>query len=75
MCAKLLWTPENMKVTGKSVRTSVGVGFLALALFAAIVFLPDAHESQSPVLYVLLFGALFVGDAKSAYHHQSRVPL
>lgn len=50
-----------MKVTGKPVRTSVGVGFLTIALFAAIVLLPNAHESQSPVLYVLLLGGLFVG--------------
>lgn len=50
-----------MKVTGKPVPTSVGVFFIAYALVAAVLILPGAKGAQSPVLYVCIFGGLFVG--------------
>lgn len=50
-----------MKVSEKPVRTSVGVFFVAFALVNAILLLPDAHKSQSPVLYLFVLGGLFVG--------------
>jgi len=50
-----------MKVTGKRVPTSVGVFFIAFALVAAALLLPGAKSAQSPVLYVCIFGGLFVG--------------
>jgi hypothetical protein len=53
--------PTEMRVTGKPVRTSVGFCFIALALIAAVLVLPGAKESQSPLLYVCIFGGLFVG--------------
>lgn len=50
-----------MRVTGKPVRTSVGLFFIAFALINAGVFLPGARGSQSPLLYVFIVGGLFVG--------------
>jgi predicted membrane-bound mannosyltransferase len=50
-----------MKISGKPLPTSVGVGFVALALVTAILALPDANSSQSPWLYVCIIGGLFVG--------------
>ena len=50
-----------MRITGKPVPTSVGGFFIAFALVAAVVVLPGAKGSQSPVLYVCIFGGLFVG--------------
>ena len=50
-----------MRVTGKPVPTSVGVFFIAFALVAAVLVLPGAKGSQSPILYVCIFGGLFVG--------------
>jgi hypothetical protein len=50
-----------MKVTGKSVRTSVGIFFIGFALLAAVVILPGAKGTKSPILYVCIFGGLFVG--------------
>jgi hypothetical protein len=50
-----------MKITGKDVPTSVGVFFIAFALVAAALVLPGAKAAQSPVLYVCIFGGLFVG--------------
>ncbi len=49
-----------MKVTGKPIRTSVGIYFLLFAIIAGIVALPDARHSQSPLLYVIVLGGLFV---------------
>jgi hypothetical protein len=50
-----------MRVTGKTVPTSVGVFFVAFALIAAVLLLPGAKVSQSPILYVCIVGGLFVG--------------
>jgi hypothetical protein len=50
-----------MRITGKPVPTSVGGFFIAFALIAAVLVLPGAKGSQSPVLYVCIFGGLFVG--------------
>ena len=50
-----------MRVTGKPVSTSVGLFFIAFALIAAVLVLPGARSSQSPLLYVCIFGGLFVG--------------
>lgn len=50
-----------MKVTGKPVRTSVGIFFIVFAVVAASVLLPGAKEAQSPLLYICLLGGLFVG--------------
>ena len=50
-----------MKVTGKTVSTSVGVFFIAFALVAAALILPGARVSQAPLLYRCIFGGLFVG--------------
>ena len=50
-----------MQVTGKPIATSVGVGFIAYAVIGAVLLMPGAKESQSPLLYVCIFGGLFVG--------------
>jgi hypothetical protein len=50
-----------MKVSGKPFATSVGVFFIAFAVICAVLILSSAKESQSPFLYVCLFGGLFVG--------------
>jgi hypothetical protein len=50
-----------MQVTGKPVATSVGVFFIAFALLCALLLMPGAKESQSPLLYVCTLGGLFVG--------------
>jgi hypothetical protein len=50
-----------MKVTGKPVRTSVGLFFIGLAVVGAIFVLPGAKEAQSPFLYICIFGGLSVG--------------
>jgi hypothetical protein len=42
-------------------RISVGVFFIVLAIVNAVCILPGAGKSQAPVLYVCLFGGLFVG--------------
>ena len=51
-----------MKVlpSGKPTRTSVGLGFIAIALLAAVGFLPDAKKAPEPILYVCVVGGLFV---------------
>jgi hypothetical protein len=50
-----------MKVTGKSVRSSVGLFFIGLAVVAAISILPGAKGAQSPFVYVCILGGLLVG--------------
>jgi len=50
-----------MKVTGKPVPTSVGLFFIGLALIAAGFIFPGAKGAQSPILYICIFGGLFVG--------------
>ena len=50
-----------MKVTGKPVRTSVGLFFIAFAVIAAIFVLPGAKGARSPFLYICIAGGLFVG--------------
>ncbi len=50
-----------MKVAGKSVSSGVGVFFIAFALVVAVVFMPGAKESASPLLYICVLGGLFVG--------------
>jgi hypothetical protein len=50
-----------MQVTGKPVPTSVGVGFIAFAVICAVVIMRHARESQSPLLFVCIFGGSFVG--------------
>lgn len=49
-----------MKVTGKPVPTSVGIFFIGFALLAGALILPGAKGAQSPILYVCIFGGLFV---------------
>jgi hypothetical protein len=39
----------------------VGVFFVAFAIIGAILLLPGATQSSSAVLYILIFGGLFVG--------------
>ncbi len=51
----------EMRVTGKPVRRSVGLCFIALALIAAVLVLQGAKESHASLLYVCIFGGLFVG--------------
>jgi len=50
-----------MKVTGKPVRPSVGVSFIGFALINAILILRGMKGAESPILYICIFGALFVG--------------
>jgi hypothetical protein len=50
-----------MKVTGKPIPTSVGLFFIGFALLAAALILPGAKGAQSPILYICIFGGLFVG--------------
>jgi UDP-N-acetylmuramyl pentapeptide phosphotransferase/UDP-N-acetylglucosamine-1-phosphate transferase len=50
-----------MQVTGKPVPTSVGGFFIVFAVISAVVIMRHANESQSPLLYVCIFGGLFVG--------------
>jgi hypothetical protein len=50
-----------MRVTGKPIRPSVGVFFIGFALISAILILPGAKGSEAPLLYVCIFGGLFVG--------------
>jgi hypothetical protein len=50
-----------MKVTRKPVPTGVGIFFIGFAhLAAAFVFL-GVKGAQSPILYICIFGGLFVG--------------
>jgi len=55
---------RNMKIwnsgTNIGLSSNVGVFFVAIALVDAIFILPGARESQSPILYVCIFGGLFV---------------
>jgi hypothetical protein len=50
-----------MQVTGKPVPTSVGVCFIVFAVICAVVIMLHAKESQSPLLFVCIFGGVFVG--------------
>jgi hypothetical protein len=50
-----------MRITGKPVPTSVGGFFIAFAIIAALLVFPGAKGSQSPLLYICIFGGLFVG--------------
>jgi hypothetical protein len=50
-----------VQVTGKPVATSVGVYFIAFAVLCAVLVMPGAKESQSPLLYVCILRGLFVG--------------
>jgi hypothetical protein len=50
-----------MNVTGKPVSISVGIFFIGFALLAAAFIFPGAKGAQSPILYVCIFGGLFVG--------------
>jgi hypothetical protein len=50
-----------VQVSGKPVATSVGLCFIAFAVLGAVLLMPGAKESQSPLLYLCLFGGLFVG--------------
>jgi predicted membrane-bound mannosyltransferase len=50
-----------MNVTGKPIPTSVGIFSIGFALLAAALIFPGAKEAQSPILYVCIFGGLFVG--------------
>jgi hypothetical protein len=34
---------------------------MALALVASIITLPGANKAASPIMYVIIFGGLFVG--------------
>ena len=50
-----------MKVIGKPVPTSVGLFFIGFALLAAVAILSGAKGAHSPILFVCIFGGLFVG--------------
>ena len=50
-----------MKVTGKPIPTSVGLFFIGFAVLAAAMILRGAKGAQSPLLYVCIFGGLFIG--------------
>jgi hypothetical protein len=50
-----------MKVTGKPIRPSVGVCFVGLAVINAILILRGMKGAPSPILYICIFGGLFVG--------------
>ena len=50
-----------MTVTGKPVPTSVGIFFIGFALLAAALIFRGANGGQSPILFVCIFGGLFVG--------------
>jgi hypothetical protein len=39
----------------------VGLFFIGFALLAAALILPGARGAHSPILYVCIFGGLFVG--------------
>jgi hypothetical protein len=50
-----------MQITGKPVPTSVGFFFIGFAVVAAVAILSGAKSAQSPLLFVSIFGGLFVG--------------
>jgi len=50
-----------MKVTGKPVPTDAGIFFVAFALVAAAAVLSGAKDTQSPLLFIRIFGGLFAG--------------
>lgn len=50
-----------MKVTGDPIAVGVGVVSIGIALISAILILPGSKGSESPLLYVCVFGGLFVG--------------
>jgi hypothetical protein len=50
-----------MKVASKPFPMSVGVCFILFALLSAVCLMPGAKDSRSPILYVCIFGGLFVG--------------
>jgi hypothetical protein len=50
-----------MKVTGKPIPTSLGIFSISFAILDAVIILPGAKESQSPILYVCILGGLSVG--------------
>jgi len=49
-----------MKVVGKPIAMSVGLFFIGFALIAAAPVFSGAKGSQSPLLYICVFGGLFV---------------
>jgi hypothetical protein len=51
-----------MKVTGgRPFPASLGTWFIGFALISALLILPGAKESKAPLLYLFIFGGLFVG--------------
>ena len=68
-----------MKATGKPVPVVLGWCFIAYAGIAALFVLPGANDSHSPILYVAIFGGLFVaipavlGIAIVREHRQRRM--
>ena len=50
-----------MKIEWKSSRVQVGVLGILFSIVCAVLVLPGAKHAQSPVLYLLIFGGLFVG--------------
>jgi hypothetical protein len=50
-----------MKVTGKPVKPSVGMCFIGFAVINAILILRGMKGAASPILYICIFGGLFVG--------------
>jgi hypothetical protein len=50
-----------MKVTGRAVPTSLGFFLIVFAVVAAVAVLSGARGMQSPLLFVGIFGGLFVG--------------
>jgi hypothetical protein len=47
-----------MKVTGKPGPTSVGLFLIGFAVVAAVAILSGAKSTQSPFLFVCIFGGL-----------------
>ena len=51
----------NFKVTAEARRRGLGWWFIFLSVFAALFVLSSAKGSASPILFIAIFGSLFVG--------------
>jgi hypothetical protein len=52
---------SNWKKPTEKQYKQVGWFFIAFAVLTACLLLPDASQSRSPILYILVIGGLFVG--------------
>jgi hypothetical protein len=61
--SRRVWTIEKneMKLFEKPANVQVGVFFIGFAALAGIFVLPGAGETTAPILYICVFGGLFVG--------------